>query len=162
MSYAVKDKTVIREDTGQVVKEHPTQAHALAHLQALRVSAKRQAAEWAALDEQAEGWLPTDEQLEESAKTAGYSVTPHPFSTSKTSNWVARAGGLPAYITNVAHGLLKSGRSESQAIQMAVGIVKRWAKGGGKVSAEVRAAAAKAVAEWEALKTKSHAKAAAS
>jgi hypothetical protein len=85
--------------------------------------------------------------------------TPEPFSHSKTSNWVARGGGLPAYVQHIAHDLMeKRGKSESQAIQMAIGIVKRWARGGGNVDANTRAAAAKAVAEWEALKAKAHAR----
>lgn len=53
----------------------------------------------------------------------------------------------------------KRGKSESNAIQMAIGIVKRWARGGGNVDSGTRAAAAKAVAEWEALRAKAHAKA---
>jgi hypothetical protein len=84
--------------------------------------------------------------------------TPEPFSTSKTSNWVARAGGLPNYIQHIAHDLVeKRGKSESQAIQMAIGIVKRWCRGGGNVKPDTRAAACKAVAKWEAMKTKAKA-----
>ena len=112
------------------------------------------------LDAHAEEWLPTEAQLqlEETAKTAGYSVTPSPFSTSKTSNWVARVGGLPAYIQNVAKGIMKSGKAESSAIASAIAVCKRWASGGGNVSQEVQAAAAKAIAQWEAKKAASHAK----
>jgi hypothetical protein len=163
MPYTVKGTTVIREETGYVVSEHPTEAHALAHLDALRVTGKRLMAERAALDEQAEGWLPTAEQLalQESAQTATLSVTPSPFSTSKTSNWIARVGGLPAYIQNVAKGIMKTGKTESQAIQMAIGVMRNWASGRGKVSPEVRAAAAKALAEFEAKRAASHAKSAA-
>ena len=87
--------------------------------------------------------------------------TPKPFSTSKTSNWVARGGGLPSYIQHVAHALVKRGKSESAAIGMAIGIVRRWARGGGKVDSNTRAAAAKAIAEWEALKARNKAKSAA-
>lgn len=105
--------------------------------------------------------LPDSWKLQESAKTAGYSATPSPFSTSKTSNWVARVGGLPNYIQNVAKGIMKSGKSESEAIASAIAICKRWAAGGGGVHPEVRAAAAKAIAEWEAKKAASHAKSAA-
>jgi hypothetical protein len=87
--------------------------------------------------------------------------TPEPFSHSKTSNWVAKGGGLPAYIQHIAHDLMeKRGMPESRAIAMAIGIVKRWARGGGNVDANTKAAAAKAVAEWEALKAKAHAKSA--
>jgi hypothetical protein len=161
MPYTCKGNDVIRSDTGEVVKHHSSHEKAMAHLRALKANVESQEAAWAALDEQAEEWLPTETQLEESEKTAGYSVTPSPFSTSKTSNWVARVGGLPAYIQNVAKGIIKSGHSESQAIQMAIGVMKNWASGRGKVSPEVRAAAAKALAEWEAKKAASHAKTAA-
>lgn len=64
---------------------------------------------------------------------------------------------LPAYIQNVAQALVRNGKTKSQAIQIAIGTVKRWASGQGDVSPEVRAAAAKAVAEWEALKAKARA-----
>jgi peptidoglycan hydrolase-like protein with peptidoglycan-binding domain len=85
--------------------------------------------------------------------------TPEPFSTSTTSNWVARGGGLPAYIQHIAHDIMdKQGKSESNAIQIAIGVVKRWAAGGGKVDANTRAAAAKAVSEWDALKAKAKGK----
>lgn len=98
--------------------------------------------------------------LREAADSLVKASTPQPFSTSKTSNWVARAGGLPDYIQHVAHGILRSGAgSESEAIQKAIGIVKRWASGGKNVDATTRAAAAKAVAQWEAMKGKQAAKA---
>lgn len=80
-----------------------------------------------------------------------------PFSDSKTSNWVARAGGLPTYIQHVAHALVKNGHDESKAIGMAVGVVKNWSEGKGGVHKAIKAAAAKAMAEWEAKKGASHA-----
>lgn len=64
---------------------------------------------------------------------------------------------LPAYIQNIAKALMRDGKTKSQAIQIAIGTVKRWASGGGGVTPEVRAAAAKAVAEWEAAKAKARA-----
>jgi hypothetical protein len=86
-------------------------------------------------------------------------VTPEPFSTSRTSNWVARAGGLPPYIQHIAHDLVdERGMTESQAIATAISICKRWAAGGGGVSADTKAKAAAAVAEWERMKA-SHGKA---
>jgi len=85
--------------------------------------------------------------------------TPEPFSKSKTSNWVARGGGLPDYIQHIAHDLVeKRGMDESKAIQMAIGIAKNWAAGKGNVDATTRAAAAKAVSEWEKLKATNAAK----
>jgi len=73
--------------------------------------------------------------------------TPEPFSTSKTSNWVARKGGLPPYVQHIAHDLVeKGGKTESEAIELAIGIVKNPPAAWG---AEAKAAAAKAAAEWE-------------
>jgi hypothetical protein len=88
-------------------------------------------------------------------------TAPEPFSTSKTSNWVARAGGLPTLIQHVAHDLMDKGKlSESRAIGMAVGIVKNWAHGhdgkGHAVSPQVVAEAVKAIAEWDAKRAKAH------
>lgn len=99
------------------------------------------------------------DELLEAADSLAKASSPSPLSRSKTSNWVARSGGLPAYIQHIAKALMKKrGKSESQAVQMAIGIVKRWARGGGDVDAGTRAAATKALAEWEALKAKAHAK----
>ena len=65
---------------------------------------------------------------------------------------------LPAYIQHVATDLIGQGHDESEAIGMAVGIVKNWAAGsdghGGRAHPDVQAAAAKAIAEWEALKAR--------
>lgn len=79
-----------------------------------------------------------------------------PFSRSRTDNWVARSGGLPNYVRIVAHGLMKKGKTESEAIHLAIGILKNWASGKGHVSAKVRAAAAKAIAQWEAMRAATH------
>lgn len=65
---------------------------------------------------------------------------------------------LPAYIQHVAHRLVEQGHPESKAIQMAIGIIERWARGGGGVHPDVQAAATKALAEWEAAKAAAHAK----
>jgi murein L,D-transpeptidase YcbB/YkuD len=83
---------------------------------------------------------------------------PKPFSTSKTSNWVARAGGLPPYVQHVAHALVKKGEDESSAIGKAVGIIKNWKDGKGGVHKAIKAAAAKAWAEWVAKKGSTAAK----
>lgn len=86
-------------------------------------------------------------------------VTAEPFSASHTSNWVARGGGLPHYIQHIAHDLVdQRGMDESRAIATAIAICKRWAAGGKNVSADTRAKAAAAIAEWEKLKA-SHGKA---
>lgn len=70
--------------------------------------------------------------------------------------WHHQGMQLPAYIQHVANRLRDQGHGESNAVQMAVGIVKNWAAGhdghGNQVHPDVQAAAVKAVAEWEALK----------
>lgn len=74
------------------------------------------------------------------------------LASSPKRNWVENSGPgrLPKYIRIVANGI--KGHSKSRRIALAVAAVKRWARGGGNVKPAVRAAAAKAVAEWEALK----------
>lgn len=73
---------------------------------------------------------------------------------SRRRNWVENSPmkRLPKYIRIVANGLLKNGHSVSRAIALAVAAVKRWARGGDNVRPKVQAAAAAAVAQWEALK----------
>lgn len=78
------------------------------------------------------------------------------MNVSPKKNWVERAGGLPRYIRMVAHAMMRKGHPKSMAIGMAVGIVRNWAEGKGDVSPKVRAAAAKAIAEWEAKRAKAH------
>ena len=59
---------------------------------------------------------------------------------------------LPAYIQNIRNALMRNGHGEQEAHALAVAAVERWASGKGNVHPEVRAASAKAVAEWEALR----------
>lgn len=90
----------------------------------------------------------------------GVCTGPGPCDTSVIGmgkNWVTKVGGLPLYIRAIAQALIRSGHSESQAIQLAVGTVQNWARGGGKVKPETRARAAAALAEWEAKKAAAHA-----
>jgi hypothetical protein len=86
----------------------------------------------------------------------GKADTPIPNKPGKT-NWVEEAGGLPAYIRKIAEDLVDK-HGVSGAIRLAVGIVKRWCRGEGNVTAKTRAKACKAVAEWEKKKASSHAK----
>jgi len=78
-------------------------------------------------------------------------------------NWIERAGTgghggeLPAYIRKIARAVMKSGKSKSAAIAIAISRIKRWAHGGENVQAGTRAKAAKALAEWESLKLKNKA-----
>lgn len=78
---------------------------------------------------------------------------------SPKENWVERAGGLPRYIEDIALALIRErGMPRGRAIAVAISRVKLWAAGGGDVNADTRAKAAKAVAQWEALKAKNRAK----
>jgi hypothetical protein len=67
---------------------------------------------------------------------------------------------LPRYIRIVANGLMKKGVPKQRAIEMAVGLMYDWARGsnpggrGGKVTPKVQAAAAAALAEWQAAKAR--------
>lgn len=85
--------------------------------------------------------------------------TPEPFS--KNPLWHKKPLHLPFYVQHVAHKLIAQGHSESEAIAMAIAIIKKWAahkpSGGEKsVHSDTAAAAAKAVAEWEADKASAH------
>lgn len=71
-------------------------------------------------------------------------------------NWVNKVGGLPLYIRAIAQALIRNGHSESEAIQIAVGTVQRWARGEGKVTPATRTRAAAALAEWERKKAQAH------
>jgi ADP-ribosyltransferase exoenzyme len=94
---------------------------------------------------------PSDgDAVKKSAQTAALSSTHSPLGTHGL--WGDKSAQLPAYLQNIAKALIRSGHDESSAIAMAIGAVKRWAAGRGKVTPEVRAAAAKALAEWEKLK----------
>ena len=71
--------------------------------------------------------------------------------------WHHAGWQLPAYIQHIANDVREGGKSESNAIAIAVSSVKRWAAGGKSVDKNTRAAAAKAVAEWEAEKARANA-----
>lgn len=75
-----------------------------------------------------------------------------------TFNWISDEGGLPHYIDRIRKALQRRGMPKSHAIASAVNQVKRWARGGGKVTAKTRAKAVKALAEWEAKRAAAHAK----
>lgn len=95
--------------------------------------------------------------VELSAQTPVLSTVHHPLgSPSGPGLFRVRGLQLPAYIQNIARALIRSGHPESQAIELAIGACQRWARGGGKVSPDVRAAAAKALAEWEGDKAVAH------
>lgn len=100
---------------------------------------------------------------EEREMTSGYqfvSLAGCTLERSAKTNWVEEEGGLPEYICEVARAIAtKRGKSISNAIQIAIGTVKNWASGQGEVNADTRAKAARAVAEWTAMKTRAKARA---
>lgn len=74
------------------------------------------------------------------------------------SNWVQETGDLPAYVREIARSVEKDGKTLEQAIPIAISRIKVWAAGGGNVTPKTQAKAAKALAEWEALKAKNKAR----
>lgn len=84
----------------------------------------------------------------------GRPIDDSPLSASHDDNWVAKRGGLPPYVRGIARGIAKKhgGKVTSNDIQMAIGVLKNWASGRGKVHPAVKAAAAAAIAQWEAMK----------
>jgi HK97 family phage prohead protease len=100
----------------------------------------------------------TGEYLRRTAQTGEASTVHKPLGKPGGPGlWHHKTWQLPAYIQSVAQHL-RAAHGESRAIEMAVGIVKNWAAGhdghGNRVHPDVQVAASKAVAEWEALKTK--------
>lgn len=93
-------------------------------------------------------------------KVAGHRYDTSPIGLGK--NWVTSVGGLPLFARAIAHALMRDGHSESEAIQLAIGVIQNWASGRGKVTAKTQAKASAALAEWNAKKAASHAKTAAS
>lgn len=71
-------------------------------------------------------------------------------------NWVTETGGLPTYICNVAKEIKKSGHPTSTAIAMAVSRIKEWI-GDPHTSAETKAKATAALADWERKRAQAHA-----
>lgn len=94
----------------------------------------------------------------DTTKNAATNSALPPLDRSPKSNWVEDAGGLPTYIDKIARRLHANGMTIPRAIATAIATVKRWAAGGGDVHPDTRAKAARAVAEWEALKLKANAK----
>lgn len=76
------------------------------------------------------------------------------------NNWIEKTSdeGLPDYISRIAKALIRSGKSKSTAIAIAISRVKAWAAGGDNVDADTRAKAAEAVAAWEKLKASNKAR----
>lgn len=72
---------------------------------------------------------------------------------------IERAGGLPAYVHSIACSIHeKRGLSIQASIRIALDRIRVWARGGKGVDPKTQAKAAKALAQWEALRAKSKAK----
>ena len=80
--------------------------------------------------------------------------------TPEKDNWVDNVGGLPPYVREVARALHeKRGFPLSRAIATAISRIKKWAAT--SKDPKTKAKAAKAIAQWESMKARSHAKTAA-
>lgn len=81
------------------------------------------------------------------------------------SNWLEATGGLPRPIRELAEEIKGDGKSDSEAIQRAIGIARKYAAGvtpqGKKISAAKQQKWARAVARYEAQRVESKAKTAA-
>ncbi len=100
------------------------------------------------------------EPVELSGKTGALATVPHPFGKPGGPGlWHQKGMELPPYVQNIAHAILRTGRAKTlgEAIAIAKGATSRWAKGGGDVKPEVRAASAATNADWEAKRARAHA-----
>lgn len=88
-----------------------------------------------------------------------------PYDTSPLGtgqNWVTKRGGLPPFVRAVAHALIRQGKSESDAIRIAIGVMQRaiksgkWASLNGHASAKTLGKSGASVAHWDAMKTASN------
>lgn len=80
-----------------------------------------------------------------------------PRITSTRQNWVDEVGGMPWYMRIVRNALLRNGHDMQSATAIAVNTMRRWAGGAQHVHPQVKAAAAAALADWEAKKAAAHA-----
>lgn len=86
----------------------------------------------------------------------GRPINEAPLSSSKTDNWVAKAGGLPPYVRGIARAIARKhgGKVTSADIAMAIAATRKW-QAKSKVAA-VKAASGAAQADWAAKRAKSH------
>jgi SPP1 gp7 family putative phage head morphogenesis protein len=84
-------------------------------------------------------------------------------------NWVTHVApveGLGSFVRAVVHALIRDGHPEQEAIQIAEGVMRRWAAGVGvnkhqkHVTPKTQAKAAAALAHWEKIKALAHAESA--
>jgi hypothetical protein len=92
-----------------------------------------------------------------SAETGTLAVTPAPAGKPGGPGlWKVKGMELPPYFQNIRNALIRSGHSPADAYRITWGAIRRWAAGGGKVHPEVRAAAAKALADLAAKSAVAH------
>lgn len=106
--------------------------------------------------------IKTSNLLPLAADSMAKASTPEPVGPGELWHKKDPSFHLPYYIQHVANDIRDSGKSESEAIAIAISTIKRWAAGGTtgkgiKVHPDTQAAAQKALAEWNALKAKAHA-----
>lgn len=84
-------------------------------------------------------------------------MTHEPVGHGDSGLWHHKGMQLPAYIQHIANDLRSQrGMTTSRAIATAVSRCKVWCAGGDGVKADTKVKACAAVAEWEALKVRSH------
>lgn len=93
-----------------------------------------------------------------SADTARLAATPAPYGKPGGPGLYGVKGQKHSdYFEQVVQAMMRKGKTKEQASAMAYGILRRWARGGGGVHPEVRAAAAAALAEEAGKHGSSHA-----
>jgi hypothetical protein len=96
-----------------------------------------------------------DEILRESEKTARLAATHaprgHGGKNYVTESKPGNRGQYPAYFQQVRNAMVRAGKTMAEASKATWGALRRWRRGGGGVSPEVKAAATKALAELEAI-----------
>lgn len=89
--------------------------------------------------------------LELSAKTASLVATPDPYGKPGGPGLYGKKGMKHSnYFEHIVHAMIRNGKTPAEASQMAWGILRRWARGGGHVTPQVKAAAIAALAEEKA------------
>lgn len=105
------------------------------------------------------------EDAQKSARTPMLSTTHNPLGPHglwrTPDKHVPVKQSLPPYAENIAHALERAGHSESESVAMAISALRDFAAGhafGGRVrvTPEVRAAARRALRQWERLKESHH------
>ena len=95
--------------------------------------------------------------LELSAKTPTLAVTPAPIGKPNGPGlWHVKGMQFPPYFQNVRNALIRNGHSVATASQITWGAIRRWARGGGNVHPEVRAAAREALASIAGKEARAH------